>query len=168
VNDRRFTTCTSGRRGVLTVEASLGPVDDTTTWQATMGYFTCEQLVVSIDDRTLAHLQVVIVNKLRKGERFLMSWKDSPSVGDGRSSVWISPDSAIHFKFDGGRSPVLSAEWIRSLQESADSSRGLIVTAEEGILPKLENESLGRHESTVLTPAKSPDGVNSLEPSPER
>ncbi|HEY1529408.1 MAG TPA: ATP-dependent DNA ligase [Galbitalea sp.] len=131
-----------------------------------MGYFTYEQLVVKIDDRTLAHVQVVIVNKLRKGERFLMSWKDSPSVGDGRSSVWISPDSALHFKFEGSRPPILNPDWIQLLHESADSSRGLIVMAEEGQLPRLTDAPLGQGERTVLSPADDPDGVNTLEPTP--
>jgi hypothetical protein len=133
-----------------------------------MGYFTYEQLVVNIDDRTLAHLQVVIVNKLRKGERFLMSWKDSPSVGDGRSAVWISPDSAIHFKFEGSRPPMLNRQWIQALHKSADSSRGLIVTAEEGQLPRLADSQLSSSERTVLSPADDADAVNTLEPAPRR
>ena len=44
---------------------------------------------IIFDDRAMAHLQLVIGAKLRRGEGFFFSWKDDPSVGDGRSSVWL-------------------------------------------------------------------------------
>ena len=68
-------------------------------------HLTYDGLVVQIDDRVLAHLQIVIVKKLRKGDGFVMSWKDSPSVGDGRSAIWLHPTIPVHFKFEGGRVP---------------------------------------------------------------
>ena len=40
---------------------------------------------VEFDDRVLAHLQLVIGTKLRRGEGFFLNWKDDPSVGDGRA-----------------------------------------------------------------------------------
>lgn len=103
-----------------------------------VGSITYDGLVIQIDDRTLAHLQIVIVNKLRRGDRFLMSWKDSPAVGDGRSGIWLDRTIPLRFKFDGGRVPTINTQWLAELSASADSSRGLIVTRETGALDHLE------------------------------
>ncbi|HEX4401794.1 MAG TPA: ATP-dependent DNA ligase [Galbitalea sp.] len=108
-----------------------------------------------MDDRALTHLQIVIVNKLRKGESFVMSWKDSPDVGDGRSAVWMHPHMLLYFKFDGGRVPAINEEWLAELAESADSSRGLVVTAERGDLPELDQRRRRENPETVLNPARS-------------
>ena len=44
---------------------------------------------IQFDDRVLAHVQIVMSAKLRRGENFFFSWRDSPAVGDGRSAIWI-------------------------------------------------------------------------------
>ena len=106
-----------------------------------MGSFKYDGVIVHVDDRTLTHLQIVIYNKLRKGESFPMSWKDSTATGSGRSSIWLSPNSLLHFKFDGGRTPLINREWLARLQESADSSKGLIVTAEDGELTDMQHSA---------------------------
>jgi hypothetical protein len=87
---------------------------------------------IDIEDRLLAHLQIVIVNKLRRGEPLLMSWLDSPSIGDGRSAVWLNGNITLYFKFAGSRSPQIDREWLRVLSESAESSTGLILRNEDG------------------------------------
>ncbi|MCU1508688.1 MAG: ATP-dependent ligase [Glaciihabitans sp.] len=119
-----------------------------------MGSITYDGLVVHIDDRTLAHLQIVIVNKLRRGENFLMSWKDSPDVGDGRSAIWVHPMVCLHFKFEGSKVPTINTEWLATLAESADSSRGLIVTSEHGQLPKLPNGQQRVPQDTLVMPTE--------------
>ncbi|WP_431220057.1 ATP-dependent DNA ligase [Leifsonia xyli] len=96
-----------------------------------MGYFSHEGHEIPFDDRTLAHLHVVIINKLRHGQSFAMSWKDCAATGGGRTSVWLHPASNIRFHFDGSRTPALNREWLALLSDSADSSRGLIVESEE-------------------------------------
>ena len=57
------------------------------------------------EDRLLAHLQVVVGNKLRRGEPFYFVWKDDLSTGGGRTSVWVHPRANLVFKFSGGRPP---------------------------------------------------------------
>src|SRR5690242_19751077 len=99
-----------------------------------MGSITYDGTVVSFDDRTLTHLQIVIVNKFKKQESFLMSWKDDISVGDGRGSLWLAPTIPLYFKFLGGRVPDINEEWLLALGKSAESSTGLVVTAEDGSL----------------------------------
>lgn len=108
-----------------------------------MGTLTYGSAVVDFDDRLLAHLQIVIVNKLRRHESFAMSWRDSAEVGDGRSTIWLDPSIPLYFKFDGSRIPSIDRDWLERLAESASSSSGLIVTSANG-----EEHRVGR-------PAKS-------------
>ena len=99
-----------------------------------MGTLTYDSIVIEFDDRLLAHLQIVIVNKLRRRESFSMSWRDAPEVGDGRSAIWLDPSIPIYFKFDGSRVPAINREWIERLAESAAGSHGLVVVGEDGDL----------------------------------
>ncbi|WP_426625323.1 ATP-dependent DNA ligase [Leifsonia sp. McL0607] len=97
-----------------------------------MGSLVYDSSVIEFDDRVLAHLQVVIVNKLRRRESFAMSWRDCPEVGDGRSTIWLDPSIPLYFKFEGSRVPAINRDWIERLAESANSSTGLIVFDEDG------------------------------------
>ena len=99
-----------------------------------MGTLSYDRVVVEFDDRILTHLQVVIVQKLRRGESFLFSWRNAMEVGDGRSSAWMNPAIPLYFKFTGGHTPSLNPEWIAQLTRSANSSQGLIATSEERCL----------------------------------
>ena len=80
---------------------------------------------IPMDDRALAHLQLVIISKLRRRESFAFSWKDAPAAGDGRSSVWIHPEISLRFKFAGSRPPAINQQWVTALTNSANSSSGL-------------------------------------------
>lgn len=99
-----------------------------------MGTMTYDHTVVEFDDRTLAHLQIVIIRKFRAHEGLLMSWLDPISIGNGRSSMWLSPDAPLHFKFFGSRTPVVDRAWLELLTQSASSGAGLIVLHEDGTL----------------------------------
>jgi hypothetical protein len=108
-----------------------------------MGSLTYDRVVVEFEDRMLAHLQLVIIQKLRRGESFLLSWRDAAVVGDGRSSAWLHPAIPLYFKFAGGHAPTINQSWLNQLTRSANSSQGLVVTAEESAVdasvpPKVE------------------------------
>lgn len=103
-----------------------------------MGSIRYDGLTTHFDDRVLTHLQIVIVQKLSREESFLMSWKDSATVGDGRSAIWISPHTTITFKFAGSRVPAINEDWLLQLGKSSESSTGLIVTKEDGSLAEAE------------------------------
>lgn len=87
-------------------------------------------LEADFDDRTLAHLQIVMGQKLGRNEAFFFSWKDSQGVGDGRTSIWIHPTISLRFKYLGGRPPAINPEWIRSLIADSHTPAGLRVTPE--------------------------------------
>lgn len=118
-----------------------------------MGTISYDGMIVQVDDRTLSHLQIVIVNKLRRGEAFLMSWKDAVEAGSGRSSIWLHPYVLVHFKFEGGRFPVINDKWLGTLSESADSSRGLIVTTEDGTVPAVVEKRRVKIAMTTVEPS---------------
>ena len=82
---------------------------------------------ISFDDRVLAHLELVINAKLRRRESFMLSWRDSPGVGDGRSSIWLDTAIPLYFRYSGSRIPLIDKEWLEELVMEAGSTRGLVL-----------------------------------------
>ncbi|MCR2783553.1 MULTISPECIES: ATP-dependent DNA ligase [unclassified Microbacterium] len=96
-----------------------------------MGKFIFEgQLKADFEDRLLAHLQVVIGSKLRRGESFYFSWKDDASIGDGRTTIWVHPRSVLVYKYYGSRRVPLNPAWLGALAYTANSPHGLYVVPE--------------------------------------
>ncbi|MEO6942338.1 MAG: ATP-dependent DNA ligase [Terrimesophilobacter sp.] len=85
---------------------------------------------VDIDDRVLAHLKVVIVAKLRRGESFTFSWHRTAGSGSGHSSVWLNPSVPLEFDFAGSKAPTLNKVWLDELVHLANSPAGLRITPE--------------------------------------
>ncbi|WP_435526725.1 DUF7882 family protein [Microbacterium aurantiacum] len=96
-----------------------------------MGKFIYDGTIkVDFEDRTLAHLQLVIGAKLRRGEPFHFTWKDDSSIGDGRTTVWVHPRSSLVYKYYGSRKPRLNMAWIDALAYTANSPAGLYLVPE--------------------------------------
>lgn len=96
-----------------------------------MGRFAYDKSVtVEFDDRTLAHLQIVIGMKLRRDEPFYFSWRDDDRIGDGRTSVWIDPTVPLVFSYYGSAKPAINPAWIHALELTANTNVGLRVVAE--------------------------------------
>jgi len=83
------------------------------------------QIRAEFEDRLLAHLQVVIGNKLRRDEPFYFSWKDDVTTGSGRTSIWIHPHATLVFKYSGSRVPLINPVWLDALIYTANSPTGL-------------------------------------------
>lgn len=83
---------------------------------------------VDIDDRTLAHLRIVVMNKLRRSEAFMFDVEMGD--GSGRRSFWLHPAVALQFHFFGGRQPRINRAWVEELMQSASSPNGLVITPE--------------------------------------
>ncbi|MBD8141130.1 ATP-dependent DNA ligase [Frigoribacterium sp. CFBP 13605] len=90
-------------------------------------------LTIDFDDRTLAHLQIVIGMKMRRGESFYFSWKDDHQVGDGRTSIWLHPTIPLVYKYYGSRSPAINPAWIHALEVSANTNSGLHIVPEPSV-----------------------------------
>lgn len=91
-----------------------------------MGRFIYDGVTkAEFEDRALSHLQFVIGTKLRRGEAFNFTWREDPSTGEGRTSVWINPGSSLVFRFAGSRTPTINPAWIDALTVVAASPTGL-------------------------------------------
>jgi hypothetical protein len=97
-----------------------------------MGYLIYDRgtAELHVDDRILAHLQIVMLGKLRRHESFAFSWKDPAEAGDGRSTIWITPTVSLRFRYEGSRIPATNPAWITALLEAASSGPGLHVVPE--------------------------------------
>jgi hypothetical protein len=98
---------------------------------------------IQFDDRVLAHVQIVMSAKLRRGENFFFSWRDSPAVGDGRSAVWIDPSIPMYFRYSGSRHPEIDREWLEQMAIAAASTHGLDLTEDQ----RLAGMHHARHSS---------------------
>lgn len=83
-----------------------------------------------IEDRLLAHLQVVIVNKFRRNESFAFTITTPASRGSGRQTLWLNPTIPVQFSFHGGRMPSMNPAWVQELMNEANSGRGLSLMPE--------------------------------------
>ncbi|TDW30393.1 ATP-dependent DNA ligase [Cryobacterium psychrophilum] len=114
-----------------------------------MGKLTYDStLTADFEDRVLAHIQVVIGAKLRRGESFYFSWRDDPKSGDGRSAIWMHPSIPLAYKYFGSRSPRLNRDWIEALMVAANSSGGLQVVTEPRAMTLLPPEGENNHSPT--------------------
>jgi hypothetical protein len=87
-------------------------------------------LSADFDDRLLAHLQLVLGAKLRRGESFYFTWNEEHAHGNGRTTIWLHPALPLAFQYLGSRTAVLNKEWLEALSTSANSSTGLHVIPE--------------------------------------
>lgn len=100
-----------------------------------MGVFVYDRdFEAEIEDRTLAHLQVVIIDKLRRDERFPFVLDD----GTRERVMWVSPETSLQFVYHGNRHPVLNRAWLELLAESAGSTRGLTIVPEPPMAAPVE------------------------------
>jgi hypothetical protein len=81
-------------------------------------------------DRDLVHLQIVIGSKLRRSESFHFSWRDSNSIGSGRTTAWMHPANSLRFTYFSRAMPAINTLWLRQLSDSANSAAGPILTSE--------------------------------------
>ncbi|MGZ0712783.1 DUF7882 family protein (plasmid) [Coraliomargarita sp. W4R53] len=83
---------------------------------------------IDIDDRTLAHLRLVVMNKLRRSESFMFDHELRD--GTGRRSFWIHPSVPLQFHFIDRRPQGINRAWVEELMLSASSPSGLMIMAE--------------------------------------
>ena len=107
-----------------------------------MGTLKYDGSSVDFDDRVLAHLEVVIVQKLRRQESFLMTWQDSEESGNGRTGIWINPMSILTFHFVSSERAQIDRVWLERLMVSANSTMGLFVADVDGDVVHPSSEHL--------------------------
>jgi hypothetical protein len=80
----------------------------------------------TIEDRTLAHVRVVVMNKLRRGEGFMLQVPSEHAAG--KHSLWIGPAMPLSFQFYGGRSPGLDHGLVEEMMSEANGADGLDIS----------------------------------------
>lgn len=110
-------------------------------------YYGGSATPIHIEDRTLAHLKVVIATKLRRGESFTVSWQHPDDQPRGRSTIWLHPSIPLRFVFDEPEAPSLSREWMEDLASSANSSGGIMLVAEHF---EAETDDIGDHAPQIV------------------
>ena len=92
-----------------------------------MGYLNYgARHVFEFDDRTLAHLQPVILAKLSRQESFAFTWTDRGH----RRSIWLHPGITLSFQLAAEPSPQLNRAWLHALTKQANGSSGLRIVTE--------------------------------------
>ncbi|WP_395242773.1 ATP-dependent DNA ligase [Agromyces sp. MMS24-K17] len=81
---------------------------------------------IPVDDRTLAHLQVVILNKLRRQEKFVLTLAD----GTRTRVMFVGPSTPLEFIYSGNRTPRLNQLWLEQLAKAAGLGEGLHIVRE--------------------------------------
>ena len=83
-----------------------------------------------MDDRLLAHLQIIVSMKLRRSESFFLSWATTHHDGGGRTAIWVDNGVPIRLRFSGSRPPTINREWAETMALAANSNLGLIISDE--------------------------------------
>ena len=100
---------------------------------------------VDIDDRTLAHLRIVVMNKLRRSESFMFDVEIGD--GSGRRSFWMNPSVPIQFHFFGSRQPRINRFCVEELMQAASGPNGLSIVPEPAEESPLSEEPSAAGES---------------------
>jgi hypothetical protein len=98
-------------------------------------FYGSDRQAVDLDDRTLAHLQLAVVTKLRRHEGFSLTWRDDQPSGQGRSVIWVHESIPLHFVYAGSRIAAVNRAWVSSLLESAATTGGMRIVPEPTELP---------------------------------
>ncbi|SIN75063.1 DUF7882 family protein [Agromyces cerinus] len=83
-----------------------------------------------MEDRTLSHVKVAVGAKLRRHESFFLSWIIPADHGSGRVSIWLSDSIPLQFHFNGNTPPELNRTWVKALELTTLSDRGMIILPE--------------------------------------
>lgn len=76
----------------------------------------------AIDDRTLAHLELVILAKFRRRESMALALTDEET--QRRQVIWLSTSSTLRFEYEAAM-PEINKVWLQELVDAANSPGGL-------------------------------------------
>lgn len=80
---------------------------------------------VEVEDRLLAHVQAVVIGKLRRNEGFVLNWTEAPAEGSGRRSIWIHSHLELVFEYNGSKRPELDQKLAEEMMSRAGTTSGL-------------------------------------------
>lgn len=96
----------------------------------------------TVDDRTLLHLQIIIIDKLRRGEHFAFRC-DEPGAPGGSTTFWMAPHIPVRFVYTDPVCPAISREWLNDLARAALTVDGVHLVAEPEVAASEDRELVG-------------------------
>lgn len=91
-----------------------------------MGQLMFASDAFELDDRTLAHVETVILAKLRRNEGFALTLADAD---DQQNTLWIHASSVLRFRYSGDR-PAINRAWLDLLIDAANTPSGMRIVPE--------------------------------------
>ena len=88
-------------------------------------FYGAPQRELVMDDVLLAHMQVLIIAKLRRNESFLLSWTEGRHAGSGRRGLWMHREMDLYFEFAGNGQPTIDQNKLENYSISASSNQGV-------------------------------------------
>jgi hypothetical protein len=98
---------------------------------------------LEMQDRLLAHVQAVVITKLRRDEPFAFTWLEPASAGSGRRTIWLHQYLEIAFEYQGSRPVELDRAMVEDMLNRANSNAGL------DIADHAHNPPTGSHVTPV-------------------
>ncbi|HEX5728421.1 hypothetical protein [Microbacterium sp.] len=92
--------------------------------------YVAAQYIAEIDDRTLAHLQIVICNKLRRDERFTLRLEPGDGTSGPVTVMWLTSALPLLFTYSRPTRHDINGAWLQLLADAATSNAGLWVVPE--------------------------------------
>jgi len=92
-----------------------------------MGHLRYGRDEIEVEDRLLVHLQVVVTQKMRRHEGFVLTVPHSRAGEKLTSSLWVNASSDVHFAFAGSRQAQTNPRWLELMMEATHSTSGLDV-----------------------------------------
>ena len=84
----------------------------------------------TIDDRTLVHVELVVLAKLRRNESFALTIDEAKG---GRSTIWLNASSTLRFEFSAADAGAeINRGWLDELIDSANTTVGMKIVPEPG------------------------------------
>src|SRR5215216_3269820 len=87
-----------------------------------------------VEDALLAHLKLVIVAKLRRGESFIVTVPALEHGCEVREALWMNPSVPIRFVIDQADAVPLDHDRLEALMIQANTVRGIVLATERPAL----------------------------------
>jgi hypothetical protein len=94
-------------------------------------HYGASRTSLHMEDRALAHLQVVITTKLRRNEGFLIQWERPRDSGSGRGGFWVHPNCDLAYEYEAALDAALDPEELERMMMAASGTGGVRVTADD-------------------------------------
>lgn len=92
-------------------------------------YYGSARTPIELDDRALAHVESVVIAKLRRKEGFAMTI-ESPGLKPARRVFWLREGVDLEFAFDDAAPVKLNRLWVDAISATANGGQGLRLVAE--------------------------------------